>query len=51
MLVRGQPETFDIVTYHLPANWKKQTTGLAVSLYTVDNVLGTWRQVGIYRHI
>ena len=51
MLVRGQTETFDIVTYQAPANWTKQTTTYAVSFSTIDNTLGTWCQVGIYNSV
>lgn len=47
----AQTETFDIVTYQSPAGWKKQTADYAVSFSRIDNLMGTWCQMGIYNSV
>lgn len=50
-VVRAQTETFDISTFQPPQGWKKQVTDYAVSYSSVDQVLGSWVQLGVYKSV
>lgn len=47
----AQTETYDIVTYQPIPGWKKQVTDYAAGYSIVDNVTGSWSQLGIYKSI
>lgn len=43
----AQTETYDIVSYAPPANWKRETSASAVIYSRIDG--GSWSQIGIYK--
>ncbi len=51
LLLHAQTETFDVVTYHTPKGWKKETTDFAVSFVKVNNMAGTWCRMVVYKSI
>ncbi len=44
-----QKETFDIVTYNPPKDWKKEVNENIISYSIVDNLAKTWCQIGIVK--
>jgi hypothetical protein len=45
----GQKETFDIVTYSPPIDWKKEVKENIISYSIVNNIAKTWCQIGIVK--
>ena len=47
----GQSETFDIVTYNPPRNWKKEVADFAVSYVMTNNQTRGWCRISVYKSI
>lgn len=47
-LAMGQRQTYDIVSYTPPANWKEEKSTTYVAYSRIDG--GSWAQIAIYQH-
>ncbi len=45
----AQKETFDIISFNIPAGWKKEIKETLVSLSYVNKKDGSWCQIGVYK--
>lgn len=47
----GQQETFDIITYTPPKDWKKESNDTYVAFTHIDQVKKSWCQLGVYKSV
>lgn len=49
LVVHGQPQQYDIITYTPPKGWQKESAEFAVSFVKTNNATGSWCRVTLYK--